>query len=527
MPPVGAFLATSAAFVASNTAAAVGFSVAAQASIAAGAATVGSIVGGLAIPVGLSLAASAFLRPEQPKPSATQREFQQPVPFRDWAYGRVKKSGPLLFYDQRADTPLGASNESLFKIIALQSRELDAIEAHYLNDQEVTLGTGSWGVGNFVQEGPYIVGGVSLVRIIPHLGTDSQTYDTVLGGVFPEWTSNHRLRGIAYVVVECIATGTDKFSAGYPSGEPNYSALIRGAKVYDPRDGDHDPDDKSTWAWSENAGLCTLDWLRHPDGYAIADSLLDMSSFEDHADLCDEEVDLNAGGTEKRYRVATTVSLGERRTDVLARLREASDARLYRGPSGQYGIRGGKWTSPPVSIAMGSGTGMRTIEAEFSDGPDALDRYNELTFRFVSPDHGYTEVEGDPWRDEAAITANDGVVVTRPIDLLQVPSHSQARRLAKIIMARDNPKWIGRIRTDFAGLDLINQENFNLSWPEMNEPEDEFDGPFLVGPGMTLTADFTGMLVPCRSADPDAYEWDEDTEEGEPPPVPDDLVPEE
>ena len=56
------------------------------------------------------------------------------------------------------------------------------------------------------------------------------------------------------------------------------------------------------------------------------------------------------------------------------------------------------------------------------------------------------------------------------LELNQVPSNSQAQRLAKIYMSKRNPKWSGQVRTNFAGLNAIGQSAVNLSFDELDQP---------------------------------------------------------
>jgi hypothetical protein len=134
----------------------------------------------------------------------------------------------------------------------------------------------------------------------------------------------------------------------------------------------------------------------------------------------------------------------------------------------------------------------------------------------LSPNHNYAEAECEPWQatDDPEFIADK--VLTVSIDLLQVPSHAQARRLVKIMRAWDNPTWLGSLRTNFYGLHAIGERNIDLNW---SEPTEDIDGPFWLEPQMTMLENGTGMQMRVRSADETSYAWDPDTEEGEAPPV--------
>lgn len=472
-------------------------------------------VGAIAVSVGLSYVVSLLNQPQRPKPSDGHQEVKQAVPDRFIHYGRVKTAGPLVFYEAAYD---GQGYWSIFKAVLLSAREIDAIEQHYHNDYKVHVNESGWIEPNRYYD-------YQRVRSTEHLGTDDQGTDSLLNNNFGRWTSEHRLRGIAYIVVQFRQrygeNGPADQAQSYPNGEPQVSAVIRGCKVYDPRKdatfggvGSHLQADKSTWEWSDNAALCILDYLTYEDGYDIPWKWIDIPSFMAFADLCDEDVPLKAGGTEKRYRVATTVYMTEKRFTVLQRLQEACASTVYFTAGGLVAIRGGKWERPDVILDADAG---HIIDLHLSHGIDELSSYNELTFQYLSPEHDYVEVDGDPWRNEAQI-AETGIVKTQPYDLMQVPSHSQARRLCKQRMYRDNPEWLGELRTNFYCLDAIGEERLTLRFPEL-----QIDGPFLIDSDLVLQEDFTGTQMRVRSTSSAAFDWDPVLEEGDAPDVPGDT----
>ncbi|MEF2551983.1 hypothetical protein VQ042_11530 [Aurantimonas sp. A2-1-M11] len=471
--------------------------------------SIASTVGTIALGLGVSYVASLFNRPQQPKPSDGQVEARQAVPPRVWHYGRMKVAGSLAFYESRDGT--------LYKAILISSRQIDAIEQIYLQDSAVTVDGAGW-----VQTAPYENGSNPLVRIATHLGTDDQTVDAYLNGAFSEWTTNHRLRGTAYAVVYCKTGPDDEFQAHYPSGEPQLSALVRGARIYDPRkdstvsggSGAHRHSNKATWEWSDNAALVILDYLTHEDGYDRSIAKMDLPSFIAMANLCDEAVPLAAGGSERRYRVATSVALTEARKDVLSRLLEACDARLFPTQDGRVSIKGGKWEEPTVTIDADEG---HIIETNFAP-PDAMSRFNELSIQYLDPALGYVENEGEPWQDSADIAAT-GQLVTVPADMVQVPSHSQARRLTKIRMARENSDWVGEIAANLAGLNVIGERVITLNWPEL-----DINGPYWVEGGPEIAQDWSGVRLSLRSANAASYDWTT-AEEGTSTSVPPDTSP--
>ncbi|MBN9008681.1 MAG: hypothetical protein J0H63_00630, partial [Rhizobiales bacterium] len=434
--------------------------------------------------LGLSYAVNRLTAPQQPRPSDGQLELKQPIPPRSSHYGRVKVAGALAFYESRSG--------KLTKDILLSARQIDAVEAYYINDNEVTIDeTGA------VLTKPFVKDGNHYARLQAQLGTDDQVANPLIADGYTEWTSDHRLRGIANIAARFGTPSADQFGSVFPNGEPAVAVLIRGSLLYDPRldgsvsggIGSHRHDDKSTWAWSENLGLAILDHLTHPDAYNRSITKIDLPSFMAYADLCDEDVPLAAGGTEKRYRIATTVTLTEARKDVLSRLLAAGDAELYSTRDGKIAIRGGKWVDPVVTLDHDLG---HILQAKFSS-PDALSRYTELVIQYLSGPLGYVEDEAAPWQDVDAIAAT-GILEGEPLDLSQVPSAPQARRLAKIKMARDSAPWIVELTTNLYGLNCIGERVIRLKYPELG-----IDGPFFIDRPPALSDDLTGLTLTLRS----------------------------
>jgi len=117
--------------------------------------------------------------------------------------------------------------------------------------------------------------GSSFVKIKKYLGTATQVADSDLVSEVSDWTTDHKLSGVAYLYVR-LQYDRELF----PNGIPNISADIKGKKVYDPRD--------ATTKWTPNTALCIRDYLSD-DFYGLnADSFDD--SFNSAANSCDEFV---------------------------------------------------------------------------------------------------------------------------------------------------------------------------------------------------------------------------------------------
>jgi hypothetical protein len=193
----------------------------------------------IAIAEALTLAASALAGggPSSQRPSL--QTTRQPVGPRWRAFGQVRVGGTLAFLDNR--------KSYLYQLILLNSGEIDSFVSHWLGGIEVMVD----GSGNVTVPTSYFDGDNYYAVIDTRLGAASQPAFARLMAAFPgEWTSAHQLNGIACSLVTLLSPPAKNFSQVFPAGLPEYSAVIRGAKVWDPRDESQNPDDSSTWKYT-------------------------------------------------------------------------------------------------------------------------------------------------------------------------------------------------------------------------------------------------------------------------------------
>ena len=133
------------------------------------------------------------------------------------------------------------------------------------------------------------------------------------------WTAQHRLRGVAYLYARL-----DFDRDAFPNGIPTITALVSGKKVFDPR--------TSTTAFSANAALCIRDYLTDTRyGLGAASSEINNTSFTTAANLCDENVTLSGGGTEKRYEFHGTIESSSQPKQTIQQT--LTSCLLYTSPS--------------------------------------------------------------------------------------------------------------------------------------------------------------------------------------------------
>lgn len=447
-------------------------------------------------------------RPAVMKTPQAQAVLNQSTAPRIRGYGYALLGGTRAFWESK--------DGYLYQAVMMHSGEIDYIDHFRIGDIQVALnGDGDVTTDPFVTvEGASSspIGGGSSgttkhnVRIIPHMGSATQAADQMLMDAFPGvWTPEHRLRGIAYFVSRFRSPRQEDYQRIFPEGyNTPVRALCRLSRVWDPRD--------DVTRWSDNAALCILDYLTHPDGFKKTRDDIDINSFALFANVCDEQVPLAGGGTEKRYRLWGVYSFNDEPEDVLRKMRAACDGELYENAEGKIAIRGGKWEAPTVTI-----TDRDILEHSMEQGNNRFSAFNELKIMYTSPDHDYQTMEATPWVDVA--DQDERGPIPSDLDLDFVPSPSQARRLAKIHVAKSNPRWKGRVKTNLMGLNALGERTVALEIEEL-----EIDEAFYIA-GFSIAPDLTGVEIEVMTISQAAYQWAPATEEGQNPAIPQDTSP--
>lgn len=229
----------------------------------------------------LLMSGMSMLTAKKPKSSARSTAtaaqsitttIRQSAGTRTIIYGNIRTGGNIVFASSTN------SNQYLHLVIALAGHELRSIDEVLFDDTSIPADHISSSTGEV------IAGKFSgYARIIKHYGSEEQTADSHMVAEIPGWTSNHRLRGIAYLYLRL------KYSQDiFPNGIPNVSAIVKGKRVYDARV----PQNR----WIPNPALIVNDYLSSNEyGFEAAD-YIDGASVVAAANVCDEIVDTTAEG---------------------------------------------------------------------------------------------------------------------------------------------------------------------------------------------------------------------------------------
>ena len=142
-------------------------------------------------------------------------------------YGETRVGGTIVYAETTSST-----NEFLHMIIVLAGHEVDDIGNILLNDDVVSLETtsnDSNGIPIFTPtSGDQYAGKLQIKK---HFGNVDQLADANLVSDVSQWTTAHRIQGKAYLYAKLTFD-----SDVYPNGVPNISAIVKGKKLFDPRE---------------------------------------------------------------------------------------------------------------------------------------------------------------------------------------------------------------------------------------------------------------------------------------------------
>jgi hypothetical protein len=446
---------------------------------------------------GLQLAAQALQGSE--KKNDAQVTIRQPVAARRRVLGQAMLGGVIFAFDtMKYDNPDDDKARILLRG-AIHCVGPVTILQYYLGDVKTGLASGNGGiVPDSVYQGKVAIEG--------HLGADNQPASAALLKL-PYWNASMQLNGLCYSVV--VATPLKKGTQVFPEGTPDVRLLVTGNFSYDPRTG--------AYAYTDNAAILVLDYLMHESGYGLALSEINLQSFTDLANVCDQQVPLatadpNGATSELRYRSWGSYDYSEQRADVLARLLAACDGEIYPDKDGLVAVRGGRWQTPTFTIDETMILGWE----QFEEGDEAYATFTRIKHTYTSPWHDHQPTEGDPWDDLTSQTIQ-GVIETEK-SFVRAPSHSQSRRLAKIAMAKGNSRFrFSGLRLSTAGLPAYGEPTVRLILPSFS-----IDTTFAIMRGTLAMAGnaLTAVKLDLISLDASAYAWDP-SEEGQRPPLPD------
>lgn len=433
-----------------------------------------SYVAYIAVTVALTYAAKALTKSSgrgAPPINVTVRSTVAP---RTLVLGRIRRGGEMLF----ASTS-GTKNKYLWYVVAYAGHQCNDLQDCWLDklripDANIDPSTGA--VTN-----PSSVDLDDKLYIWSHLGTQAQTLDAQLDATFPEWTSNHRLRGICYRVFRF-----QRSNKAWPTGAPqNCSSLVEGALTYDPRldstnggSGSHRRTDPSTWSFSRNWALNARWYLSGGSvvndqssrliryGVREPDTRIDDAYTIAAANVSDQSLSgANAPptGAQPRYTLDIEVSCAQTRRDILEEILAVGGPGQLVNIHGRWRLYAAAYDSPVHTFTQADIFGEMQIE----DTSGAEDRFNEASGVYVDAARDYTEQTTPVRSDSAYVTQDAGEELPREIVLRGCTDEFRTQRLVEMYLRTARQMRSVRIPFGRQGMKVAPWETFSLTYPRL------------------------------------------------------------
>lgn len=407
---------------------------------------------------------------------ALNTTLRQATAARRLVYGTIKTGGILVYPGQTSD---GAAH----LVIAVCEGEIDGFDATFWLGEDLSTDSKFSG----------------LITAQFKTGTASQTAFSDLVTALPaEWTSAHRLRGIA-----CAYIKYEFDRNAFPSGLVFPTFLVRGRKVFDPRD-------EST-AYSANPALCLLDYLRSPYSVAAPDDLIDFDSFAAAASVCDEVLDSadtanevdSVPGKVLRYTFNGAVESVANPAQVIETF-EASCAGKLVFTQGKYRFYAGAYRAPTGPVLTSEY--LRDAPA-WRPFPARQQRVNIVRGTYREPRQNWQDTDYAEQTMGTTVVAAEGEII-QSINLPATTQGAIAQRLAKIAMLRARATTPLQLRCNWAALQWRLYSTVAVDLPQLGIATTRTwvvtEYSFPEGGGVDMT------LLPDDAAH---YAWDEATDE--------------
>lgn len=355
------------------------------------------------------------------------RELQEPksLPVHRFVYGKGWAPG--------TPAPVRVKGSKLYACYILNSRPSQGPFTLILDKRQVissgnpfdfsgpgAQGTNGWFTGEHVR---YWIGRGDQMGPPDRFVTDAPEF----------FQATDRWRGLT-VLWAIFDSGKDEdFNERWPAAPPEVMVDGHWSKVWDPRDPSQDPNDESTWLWSNNAYLCALDALRKNPVRPYPIEHLWVETFSWAADVADSPLPVKDGGTIPRFRADGVLAFdeGSELEDQVGPLLAAGAGRWLRA-YGQLGVMPAVYTDPVGTITEV----LSEQDMVFETWRPGDQLYTEAYATITSPDRAY-ESATTPTYKVAGAEAADGTG-PRPLklELPFVHDHRQGQYICKIEVMR-------------------------------------------------------------------------------------------
>ncbi len=206
--------------------------------------------------------------------------------------------------------------------------------------------------------------------------------------------TSDRFEGIA-----CLLVTLQFDQDAFPGGVPSITAVMRGARVFDPR--------TSTTAWTENPALIARDWALYAYGGGCVTAEINEPAFAAAANACDVSTTfaLPSGGPVvlPLYQAGIVIPLDSNPDEALSEICEAM-AGQWGWAGGRLSVRAGVYRAPVASITEDWVTSAEAIQV--TPGATTADAVNIMRPTYADAAQGWVQTPGPEVRADSYVAAD-------------------------------------------------------------------------------------------------------------------------
>ena len=396
--------------------------------------------------IGLSFIMGAFsgalayaARPKDPTaptaPEVTSNISESVSPAR-FAYGESRVGGAIFY--------AGEDDKDLWMVMGLSEGPCEEITGLYIDDEKQEIRRSADGVIS-ISDGEYSGHFLAYEMFRADGSVNLPGHAALRAGSNGEWTVDHRLYGISYVIIKLTQGEGEPYQ-----GIPEINFILKGRKIVYPGVPNFDNYQKKdsndrliqplpTPMYTNNAAAVAYDYCVIRRGIPVED--IDTASFTSAIATSNELVNVRRPttdymdwpSTEINYAFDGTVFADDAVNGIMDEFRWCLQGNVYEF-NGQYYCNAGKNETPSISI--GDADIQEFINLE--NMPSRSDRVNRLTMQMEqSWAHDYQNHSLPVLTDEVQLKRDDGEIFDKDIGTRSfTTSPSRADRMMRIAFKR-------------------------------------------------------------------------------------------
>lgn len=280
------------------------------------------------------------------------------------AYGTVTTAGAVFFHKTVAGSGSSGPDRWVFGL-ALSEGICDGLVSVSINGTECFFGAAVGGIQDAVTA-PWFDGSIAYMRASFRTGTATQGVDPIIAARFPsppdefypgdasrsaKWAAFYQ-RGICTLVLDMdFGNSADHHAELWGVAYPQILVRVRGLRQYDRTDPAQDPDDATTWTWTDTATVAIEDYLVSEIGGQLGRDVIAAGAATESIGI-DREYVPTLAGSEQRGRINGMVYSSESPIAVLGDMAQMSRSTIVP-TEGEYVIRADRAASAVATIHKG------------------------------------------------------------------------------------------------------------------------------------------------------------------------------